>query len=101
MLKEMGADIELFTHCLGGKLCRFAAQNYYHSIIVKGPTILTAKEIEVPDLRAGFAYILAALCAKDESTISGLQYLDRGYENLTEKLSMLGAAITRTQPATV
>lgn len=94
-LKEMGADIELFTHCLGGKSCRFAAQNYEHSIIIKGPTSLVGREIAIPDLRAGFAYVMAALTAEEVSTISGLAYLDRGYENLTEKLSSLGAQIER------
>lgn len=95
VLKEMGAHIELFTHCLGGKCCRFAAQNCTHSIIVKGPTPLIAKEIQIPDLRAGFAYVLAALIAKEESTISGIHYLDRGYEDLTQKLASLGACIKR------
>lgn len=95
MLKEMGADIELYTQCLGGKECRFASQNYHHSVIVKGPTPLCAKEIEIPDLRAGFAYVMAALLAPDVSTLSGLSYLDRGYENLVEKLISLGANIER------
>lgn len=94
-LKEMGADIELFTQCLGGRECRFASQNYHHSIIVKGETPLRGKEIAIPDLRAGFAYVMAALLAPDTSIISGLNYLDRGYENLTQKLSSLGANITR------
>lgn len=94
-LKEMGAEIELFTHCLGGKECRFASKNFEHSCIIKGPTPLKAKEIVVPDLRAGFAYVLAALIAEGESSISGLQYLDRGYENLTGKLQSLGAKIER------
>lgn len=94
-LREMGADIELYTHCLGGKCCRFASQNYHHSIIVKGATPLKSKDIAIPDLRAGFAYVMAALLAPDVSTISNLAYLDRGYENLTQKLSQLGADITR------
>lgn len=94
-LREMGADIELFTHCLGGKECRFASKHFEHSIIIKGPTPLVGKDIVVPDLRAGFAYVLAALIAEGESTISGLHYLDRGYENLTEKLQSLGAQIQR------
>ncbi len=96
-LKQMGADIELFTHCLGGKECRFASKNFEHSIIIKGPTPLIAKDIVVPDLRAGFAYVLAALIAEGESTISGLHYLDRGYENLTGKLEALGAQIQRVK----
>ncbi|MGE5196038.1 MAG: UDP-N-acetylglucosamine 1-carboxyvinyltransferase [Anaerolineae bacterium] len=94
-LKTMGADIELFTQCLGGRGCRFASQNFHHSLIVRGPTPLTAKEISVPDLRAGFAYVMAALLASDTSTISGLHYLDRGYEHLVQKLSSLGADISR------
>lgn len=91
ILKQMGADITLFRQCLGGKQCRFASQSFCHSVIVKGPTPLTAKEIRIPDLRAGFAYVMAALIASDTSTISGLPFLQRGYENLLDKLEALGA----------
>jgi UDP-N-acetylglucosamine 1-carboxyvinyltransferase len=94
-LKQMGADLELFTQCLGGKECRFASHNHYHNLIVKGPTPLIPRDIEIPDLRAGFAYVLASLLAPGESNISNLSYLDRGYENLTKKLTLLGANITR------
>ena len=94
-LKKMGADVELFTQCLGDRPCRFAAQNYEHSLIVKGPTPFHAASIEVPDLRAGFAYVMAALIAPDSTTVSGLGYLDRGYENLDGKLQGLGAEIER------
>ncbi|CDR34782.1 UDP-N-acetylglucosamine 1-carboxyvinyltransferase [Criblamydia sequanensis] len=97
VLKEMGADITQFRQCLGGKQCRFASQSFPHSIIVKGPTALNAKEIAVPDLRAGFAYIMAALIAEGTSTILGLPYLDRGYENLVEKLIDLGADAERVE----
>ncbi len=97
MLKEMGADIQLFTDCLGGRVCRFASQNYHHSLLVKGPTPLTGKKISVPDLRAGFAYVMAALIAPEESEISGLPYLDRGYENIDGKLRELNAQIERIQ----
>lgn len=94
-LKEMGADIQLFTQCLGNTPCRFKSHNYGHSIVVKGPTPLISKEIAIPDLRAGFAYVLAALMAPDTSTISGAHYLDRGYEKLVEKLTSIGADVTR------
>ena len=94
-LKEMGADIELFTHCLGNKNCRFASQDFEHSIIVKGPTPLRGKEINIPDLRAGFAYVMAALLAPEESLISGVANLDRGYEYLVDKLTALGADVQR------
>lgn len=94
-LRLMGADIEAFTQCLGGKECRFASQNFLHSIVVKGHTPLKSRDIIIPDLRAGFAYVMAALLAPDESQISGIHYLDRGYEKVVEKLSSLGADIQR------
>ncbi|NGX51327.1 MAG: UDP-N-acetylglucosamine 1-carboxyvinyltransferase 1 [Chlamydiae bacterium] len=97
-LKDMGADLELFTQCLGDRPCRFASQNYQHSLIVKGPTTFVGREIEIPDLRAGFAYVMAALLSDEESIISGLPYIDRGYENLEKKLQSIGAEIQRVRP---
>ncbi len=93
-LREMGADITLFRTCLGGKQCRFESQSFGHSVIVKGPVTLTGKEIKIPDLRAGFAYVMAALIASGTSTISGLPFLERGYENLVKKLELLGADVS-------
>lgn len=95
VLKEMGADITLFRQCLGGKQCRFASQSFCHSLIVKGASPLVAKDIKVPDLRAGFAYVMAAVLATGTSTISGLHFLDRGYENLAHKLAVLGVDVVR------
>ncbi|OGN58798.1 MAG: UDP-N-acetylglucosamine 1-carboxyvinyltransferase [Chlamydiae bacterium RIFCSPHIGHO2_02_FULL_49_29] len=97
-LKEMGADLELFTQCLGPTNCRFAAQNYHHSLIVKGPTPLKGADIAIPDLRAGFAYVLAALIAEGKTRLSNVHFLDRGYERLKEKLSALGAQVSRATP---
>jgi UDP-N-acetylglucosamine 1-carboxyvinyltransferase len=93
-LKEMGADVTLFRQCLGGKLCRFASQSFCHSIIVKGPSPLVGKNIHIPDLRAGFAYVMAALIASETSVISGLHFLLRGYEDIVEKLGNLGADVS-------
>lgn len=95
VLGEMGADITLFRQCLGGKQCRFASQSFCHSLIVKGPSRLFAKDIVIPDLRAGFAYVMAAILAEGTSTITGLQFLDRGYQGLAEKLAALGVDVTR------
>lgn len=99
-LKQMGAEIDLFTQCLGSKECRFTNHSYAHSIIVKGETPLQGCTIHIPDLRAGFAYVMAALIASGESTINGMRFLDRGYENLVPKLQALGASITRVQTKT-
>ena len=78
-LKAMGADIECFTQCLGGRCCRFASQNFAHSIVIKGPKALKGKEVAIPDLRAGFAYVMAALLAEGESGISNLPFLHPRY----------------------
>ncbi|NGX31398.1 MAG: UDP-N-acetylglucosamine 1-carboxyvinyltransferase 2 [Chlamydiae bacterium] len=96
-LKEMGANIELFTSCLGNKPCRFKDQSYEHSCVIHGKTVLHGKEIHIPDLRAGFAYVLAALVAKGKSKIYNLHYLDRGYDHVVQKLQTLGANVARSE----
>lgn len=96
-LCEMGADITLFRQCLGGKPCRFSSQSCSHSVIVKGPSPLVAKDIVVPDLRAGFAYVMAAVLATGTSKLSGLHFLDRGYEGLAHKLAGLGVDVVREE----
>jgi len=94
-LKKMGAEIELYNTCLGGLNCRFANREYYHSAVVKGPTVLNGKEIIVPDLRAGMSYLIAGLLAKGKTVVKGAYYIDRGYENIDVKLKGLGANIKR------
>jgi len=94
-LSEMGADITLFRSCLGGKNCRFNSQAHAHSMIVQGVTPLVGKTISIPDLRAGFAYVMAAMIAEGESTLTGLQFLDRGYEDVVNKLQSLGVDARR------
>lgn len=101
ILKDMGADIHLFKQCLGGKTCRFASQSYSHSLIVKGATPLEGRHIEIPDLRAGFSYVMAAIIAKGESTITGLPFLYRGYENIVHKLQGLGAKVERKETTSI
>ncbi len=100
VLNEMGADTTIFTQCLGGRECRFCSQNYPHSLVIKGPTKLHGKKITIPDLRAGYAYVMAALMAEEESQIYGLSFLDRGYENLDAKLISLGANLKRVSDIT-
>lgn len=93
-LNEMGADTHLFTSCLGSRRCRFAHGHHFHSLVVKGPTPLSSRPIVIPDLRAGFAYVMAALMAKGESELFGLSLLERGYEALPERLLELGAELS-------
>ncbi|MGM9465386.1 UDP-N-acetylglucosamine 1-carboxyvinyltransferase [Streptomyces murinus] len=94
----MGAEIELTTKCLGATACRWHARDFLHTAKISGPTPLKAADLVIPDLRAGFGYVLAALVAEGTSTISGTRYLERGYEDPVAKLAAVGARIT-TQPA--
>lgn len=63
--------------------------------IVKGVSRLTGAPVEAPDIRAGGALILAGLGAEGETTVNGLEFIDRGYEKPEERLRSLGADITR------
>jgi len=66
-----------------------------HRISIQGPTKLRAREIESPDLRAGMAYLIAALCSKGQSTINNIYQIDRGYEKIEDRLKKIGADIKR------
>ena len=94
-LNKMGAKIELHNQCLGSKKCRFEHHDYKHSAVIQGPTKLKSTDLVIPDLRAGFAYVLAALVAEGKSKITGLDQLYRGYERIEEKLEKIGAQISR------
>lgn len=93
-LNQMGAQIQLYPQCLGGRECRFHGGNHLHSATITGPTPLHGAEITIPDLRAGFSYVIGALVAEGTSKIHNYKLLNRGYEDLTEKLLSLGAEIT-------
>lgn len=60
---------------------------------IKGPTKLTGTDVTATDLRAGAGLVLAALIAEGTTTISGADYILRGYENIDDKLEKLGAKI--------
>ena len=79
-LKRMGADILNLDP---------------HRVEIRGPTKLRGREIESPDLRAGMAYVIAALCAEGEWIINNVYQIDRGYEKIEERLQKIGADIKR------
>ena len=78
-LRRMGAEIQV-----DGKLA-----------VVQGVPQLMAAPVKAVDLRAGAAMVLAALAAKGVTEIEDIQYIERGYEDIVEKLSGLGADIRR------
>jgi UDP-N-acetylglucosamine 1-carboxyvinyltransferase len=81
-LVRMGAQIELLDE-------RHAR--------ITGPTQLHGAEVGIADLRAGATLILAALSAAGTSVISGIEHVDRGYEQIEAKLVALGARINRIE----
>jgi UDP-N-acetylglucosamine 1-carboxyvinyltransferase len=71
-----------------------------HRVIITGPCRLRGERVESPDIRAGMAMLLAALCAEGRSEIGNIRQIDRGYERIDERLRELGAHIERvaTEP---
>jgi len=68
-----------------------------HRAVVSGPTRLVGQQMSSPDIRAGMAMLLAALCAQGTSTIGNVGEIDRGYERIDERLRSLGARIERVE----
>jgi UDP-N-acetylglucosamine 1-carboxyvinyltransferase len=66
-----------------------------HRAIVAGPSKLRGASMISPDIRAGMAMLLAAVCAEGTSTINNADQIERGYERIEERLNALGAKITR------
>ena len=64
-----------------------------HRAVVSGPAKLQASELTSPDVRAGMAMVIAAMCANGTSHIKNVYQIERGYENLVERLRELGADI--------
>jgi UDP-N-acetylglucosamine 1-carboxyvinyltransferase len=66
-----------------------------HRAIVNGPSRLHGERLESPDIRAGMAMLIAALCAEGRSEIGNVVQIDRGYERIDDRLRELGARIER------
>jgi UDP-N-acetylglucosamine 1-carboxyvinyltransferase len=81
-LNQMGANIQLMDA---------------HRALVRGATPLRARKLESPDLRAGLAFVIAAITAEGVSTIHNIYNIDRGYEHVEERLRALGVDIERVE----
>jgi UDP-N-acetylglucosamine 1-carboxyvinyltransferase len=94
-LNAMGATIQVYRDCLGGTPCRFGRRNFKHSAVIAGPSKLHAADLVIPDLRAGFSHLIAALAAEGTSRVYGVDLINRGYEDFEGKLAALGALVER------
>jgi len=79
-LVGMGADIKMMDP---------------HRIMINGPSTLHGKVLESPDLRAGLAFVIAAIIAKGDSVIHNVYNIDRGYEDIEKRLQSIGVDIVR------
>jgi len=84
-----------FMHC--AELTRMGANIKVDNgtAVIKGVSKLSGAPVMASDLRASAALVLAALCAEGESEINRLYHIDRGYENIDDKLAQLGAEVSR------
>ncbi|MDP3888766.1 MAG: UDP-N-acetylglucosamine 1-carboxyvinyltransferase [bacterium] len=102
-LSKMGAKVELFNPELtdADNVYNFDLEDdqpdNFHAVKIFGSTPLKGTNLEVTDVRAGATITLAALCASGKSEITGIEHIERGYENLEERLERLGAKITRVE----
>jgi UDP-N-acetylglucosamine 1-carboxyvinyltransferase len=80
VLRVMGADITTMDP---------------HRVLIRGARRLKARRMESPDIRAGLAFLLAAAVADGASEISNIHHIDRGYENVAERLRKVGMRIER------
>ncbi len=100
-LRKMGASIELYNPELKNpeQIYNFNIKDdrkgNFHAVRISGPVELHNGILTILDLRAGATLVLAALAAKGESVLFGIEHLDRGYEQLEKRLKKLGARISR------
>jgi UDP-N-acetylglucosamine 1-carboxyvinyltransferase len=66
-----------------------------HRAVVSGPSRLHGERVDSPDIRAGMAMLIAALCADGNTEIGNIRQIDRGYERIDDRLRLLGARIER------
>jgi UDP-N-acetylglucosamine 1-carboxyvinyltransferase len=87
-LNSLGANTQVSSYCLGSLPCRYKDREHNHSAIITGPTKLVSSDtiLNVPDLRAGLAYVIVAAVAEGKTTVTGIDYIERGYGDLSVRL---------------
>lgn len=102
-LRKMGAKIDFFDPEVSNpeEFYNFnwvdKAEDSHQGIRITGPTMLHDAVLRIDDIRAGASLVLAALIAKGESYIHGVELIDRGYESIETRLAQIGADIRRVQ----
>ena len=99
MLNNLGANTEVVNSCLGRIKCRYDGMDHQHSALIKGPTKLKAvkEQIIIPDIRAGLAYLIAAVLSDGTTTLTAAEQIERGYGDLTQKLRNTNIRLERIE----
>lgn len=98
-LQKMGAKINFFNPEINNPETYYQFNpesnrpEYFHGVKIYGPLKLKSAKFAITDLRAGASATIAALTAEGESIVEGVEYIERGYEKLAERLLSLGANI--------
>jgi UDP-N-acetylglucosamine 1-carboxyvinyltransferase len=106
-LRKMGADISYFDPVVNNPKSFYnfnwedKAMETHQAIRITGPTKLHNAILSMNDLRAGATVVLAAMLATGQSSIYGIEQIDRGYEHIDTRLQALGASIERVEEDTV
>ncbi|WP_404433370.1 UDP-N-acetylglucosamine 1-carboxyvinyltransferase [Microbacterium lacus] len=90
-LVQMGADIVVHPQGIDSDGRRVPRRALEQAAVINGPTPLHGADVEVPDLRGGYSYVIAALAAEGESIVRNVGIIRRGYEKFFAKLDALGA----------
>ena len=95
-LNRMGGSIQLSTECIG-RACRFQHKGHAHSALIMGATPLTAlpEALEVPDLRGGLAYVIAAALAEGTTTLTHGERIERGYGDIAVRLKDMSLDLSK------
>ncbi len=93
-LTAFGVKSDVARECVGNP-CQFSDKNHYHSAFICGKTKLTAPKeiIKAENLRSGITYLIAACISKGTSKIGNINLIQRGYENIVERLRLLNVDI--------
>ncbi|MFV0373010.1 UDP-N-acetylglucosamine 1-carboxyvinyltransferase [Microbacterium sp.] len=90
-LVQMGADIVVHPQGIDAPGRRVPRRKLEQAAVINGPTPLHGADVQVPDLRGGYSYVIAALAAEGESTVRNIDIIRRGYARFLDKLTALGA----------
>ncbi|MGI4850778.1 MAG: UDP-N-acetylglucosamine 1-carboxyvinyltransferase [Janthinobacterium lividum] len=96
-LAVFGVKSQIEKQCLGSVSCRYQGLDYPHSVMISGSTPLVSDNLslDIPDLRAGLAYLMVAALAEGQTTLTSIEKIERGYGNLPVRLKNLNLKLEK------